>query len=346
MILAVSSSTRPGLSTDRIEKKSQQKEMAILCISEEEKQNEKCTTASNVIMNRVAFNRVTSPYLSPLLHMSHANNLRQGQGIPVNGRLHKKADTSRSLSRVENDYDYRDSSGGVSHASSTLNDAVHSTSTSTAKVKWSIKSAKVVAEDKNRYHVGSDSLFLKATDFRARTLERILHRREALKALELGEERKIFIDPKMLKGEDEERTMRMNDLRRKTLARLSAHYKRLLSTLENRLLTTMTKRINPRHSLNVILLILILIHFRRMKMASAKVEEDNIRIEKSSADRLRIYSLRTGRLSSLPSMYNVRTHTLLTIWRLSFIIYHFIYIILCVDFNGMIILFYSQLLLI
>lgn len=200
---------------------SQHNQLAILCNSAKEKQNEKCTTASNRIMNRVAVNRVASPYLSPLLHLSHANSLQQGLGVPVNGRLHKKADTSRSLSRMGYNMDHRDPSNGIAHANTAQNAAVHSTSTSTstAKVKWSIKSAKVVAEDKNRYHLGSDSLFLKATDFRARTLERILHRREALKALELEEERKIFIDPKMVKGEDEGRSLRMNELRRKTLAR-------------------------------------------------------------------------------------------------------------------------------
>ena len=323
--LAVSWSTRPSLSSDRIEINSQQKANAILCISEVEKQTEKGVTASKVVMNRVAVNGVASPYLSPLIHLSHlshANSVQQGLGIAVSGRLHKKADTSRSLRGTGNDMDCRDLSGGVEHANTTLNAAVHSTPTATVKVKWSIKSAKVIAEDKNRFHLGSDSLFLKATDFRARTLERIQHRREAVKALELQEEeeRKIFIDPKMVKGEDEERTMRMNELRRRTLARYRVYYKRPLLILRYDPITTETNRINPHHSLYIILLVLILI--RRMQMASAKVEEDNIRMEKSSADRLRIYSLRTGRLSSLPSMYNVRTHALLTVWNLSVIIHY------------------------
>ena len=47
--------------------------------------------------------------------------------------------------------------------------------------------------------------------------------------------------------------------------------------------------------------------FCRLKVAGAKVEDDKVRTEKSLADRLRVYSLRTGRLNSLPSMYNVRT---------------------------------------
>lgn len=343
--LAVSWSTRPSLSTERIEINSQQKENAILSLPEIDKQTEKGTTASKIVTNRVAVNGVSSPYLSPLSHLSHTNSVQQGLGIAVNGRLHKKSDTSRSFRGMGNDIDCRDLSGRIAHANTTLNAAVHSTSTSTAKVKWSIKSAKIIAEDKNRFHLGSDSLFLKATDFHARTLERILHRREAVKALELQhqleEERKIFIDPKMVKGEDEERTLRMNELRKKTLARYRVHYKRLLLILRYDPITAKIIRINPHHSMYIILLVLILIC--RMKMASAKVEEDNIRMEKSSADRLRIYSLRTGRLNSLPSMYNVRTHALLTIWNLSFIFNYFVNMILEIDFSVLITLLYSKL---
>ena len=228
VILAVDTATRPNLIRDRIKMNSQRKGIAALCIREEQRETGKGAAVSNSIGNRLIGNGTASTYLSPLNLENHAEGVQLGN--LVNSRVSKRANSTRNPNCIGNDVEDGLITEKSAHTSTTLN--------APAKAKWSIKSAKMATEDKIQSHHCSDTLFLKATNFQARTLERILHRKEALSAAELEGERKPFTDSRIMKGEDEERTLRMNELRKKTLARLIPYCIRLLRTCENYLTLT------------------------------------------------------------------------------------------------------------
>jgi hypothetical protein len=189
VILAIGAVTAPhsNLIRDRIKMISQQREVADLCAGEVQREKDKGTTAGSLIGK---------------------------------GRASKKSDTARNAGIIGIDTEHRVPLEKPSHA--------HASTTLIApqaplKAKWSIKSAKVVTEDKmqSQSRPAADSLYSKASDFQSRTLERILHHREVLRVAEVVEERRISTESKIMKreGEDEQRTLRMNELRKKTLER-------------------------------------------------------------------------------------------------------------------------------
>lgn len=189
VILAVGAvaAPHPNLIRDRMKMVNQQKDVADLCVGEVQSDKDEGTTVRSLIGK---------------------------------GRVSKRPDTTRNTGFIGIDTEHRVPLEKSSHAhtSTTLN-----APQAPAKAKWSIKSSGVVREDNllSQSRPAADSLFLKASDFQSRTLERILHRREALRVAEVLEERRISAESKIMKreGDEEERTLRMNELRKKTLER-------------------------------------------------------------------------------------------------------------------------------
>ena len=223
VILAVDTVPTPNLIRDRIKMSSQQNEIATVCSREMQKNTEEGNTASALIGNQLVGNGNASTCLSPLILVNHLKSVQLGD--LVHERVSKRANTTRSASNIGNGVEHTAFLEKSAHASPTLN-----APPSSRKVKWSIKSVKAVIEDKNHSNHGSNTLFLKATDFQARTLDRIWHRREVSRVPELEEETKSFTNSKIMKGEDEERTLRMNEMRKKTIARLSLSIIGLIQT--------------------------------------------------------------------------------------------------------------------
>jgi hypothetical protein len=189
VILAVGTVTspHPNLIRDRIRMINQRREVADLCAGEMQREKDKGTTLRSLIGK---------------------------------GRASKRPDTTRNSGFIGIDTEHRVPLEKSSHA--------HASTTLTApqapvKAKWSIKSSKATTEDKmqSQSRPAADSLYSKASDFQSRTLERIMHHREVLRVAEAVEERKMSSESKITKreGEDEERTLRMNELRKKTLER-------------------------------------------------------------------------------------------------------------------------------
>lgn len=189
MILAVGAVTapHPNLIRDRIRMINQQREVADLCAGEVQREKDKGTTVRSLIGK---------------------------------GRASKRPDTTRNTGFIGIDTEHRVPLEKPSHAHAST---THNAPQAPVKAKWSIKSSKVVTEDKMQSQIrpAADSLYSKASDFQSRTLERIMHHREVLRVAEVVEERRINSESKMMKreGEDEERTLRMNELRKKTLER-------------------------------------------------------------------------------------------------------------------------------
>jgi hypothetical protein len=189
VILAVGAVTapHPNLIRDRIKTINQQREVADLCAREALREKEKGTTVRSLIGK---------------------------------GRTFKRPDTTRSSSFIGIDTEHRVPLEKSSHAHAST---THNAPQAPVKAKWSIKSAKATTEDKiqSQSRPAADSLYSKASDFQSRTLERIMHHREVLRVAEVVEERRISSEFKIMKreAEDEERTLRMNELRKKTLER-------------------------------------------------------------------------------------------------------------------------------
>lgn len=188
VILAVGAVTAPhsNLIRDRIKMINQQKEAADSCVREVQSDKDKGTTVGS---------------------------------LTGKGRASKRPDATRSTGFIGNDTEHRVplEKSSHAHASTTLN-----APQAPVQAKWSIKSSKVVTADKmqSQSRPAADLLFVKASDFQSRTLERILHRREAVRVAEMVEERRISFVSKIMKREsEEERTLRMNELRKKTLER-------------------------------------------------------------------------------------------------------------------------------
>lgn len=187
VILAVDAVTAPHsyLIRDRIRMINQQREVADLCAGEVHREIDKSATARSLIGK---------------------------------GRASKRPDTTRNTGGIDTEHRVPLEKPSHAHASTTPN-----APQAPVKAKWSIKSAKAMTEDKmqSQSRPAADSLYSKASDFQSRTLERIMHHREVLRVAEVVEERRISSESKFMKreGEDEKRTLRMNELRKKTLER-------------------------------------------------------------------------------------------------------------------------------